>query len=340
MVARFLGADPDEIIFTGCGTESNNTVLNSVCCSSSCCHHAAKPHVITSKIEHPSVLTTLKCLEGQGVSVTYLDVAPTGKVRVSDVEKAIQPNTVMISIMTANNEIGTIQPIREISVLAHAKNILVHTDAVQAAGKIAFTVKDLGVDFLTISGHKLYAPKGIGVLYVRKGARFCPLIHGGHHEGNRRAGTENSLGIIALGKAVECLMKEMPTEIPRLLALRQRLKAGIQKRIPEVSFNGHPVDVQPGTLNVSFRYIEGESILLYLDLDGIAVSTGSACASGNLDPSHVLRALNLPDEQVHSSIRFSLGRENTEADIDTILEKLPPIIERLRKYSPLVPAAV
>ena len=335
-VADFLGVTPGEIIFTGSGSESNNTVFNSVGCGSVKCGNARTPHhIITSKIEHPSVLNTLQCLEDQGVEVTYLGVDSVGRVNPRDVESAIKPNTALVSIMFANNEIGTIEPIREIAEIAHQHGVLVHTDAVQAAGKIPFTVPTLGVDFLSLSGHKIYGPKGIGVLVVRKGTRFCPLIHGGHHEGNRRAGTENNIGIIALGKALEMLKQEMPSEIARLKILRQKLKDGIISKIPEVTVNGHPTEVQPGTLNVSFRYIEGESILLHLDLEGIAVSTGSACASGSLEPSHVLRAVGLPIEEVHSSIRFSLGRENTDADIDYILEKLPPIVEKLRKISPL-----
>ncbi|MFA5927730.1 MAG: IscS subfamily cysteine desulfurase [Candidatus Margulisiibacteriota bacterium] len=335
-IAGFLGASPEEIVFTGCGTESNNTVLNSIFCGCQRCGKQQKhPHVITSKIEHPSVLTTLKCLERRGVEVSYINVDKYGMVDPHEVQKEIRDNTSLISIMYANNEIGTIQPLKEISEIAHARNILMHTDAVQAVGKVPFKLADIDVDFLSLSGHKVYAPKGIGVLYVRKGINFCPLIYGGHHEGNRRAGTENSLGIIALGKAFEMLEKEMPAELVRMKILRQKLKDGIEKLIPEISFNGHPLDVQPGTLNVSIDYIEGEAILLHLDLEGIAVSTGSACASGSLDPSHVMQALGIPIEKVHSSIRFSLGRENTPEDIDYILEKLPPIVEKLRKMSPL-----
>ncbi|MFC1477877.1 cysteine desulfurase family protein [Candidatus Margulisiibacteriota bacterium] len=335
-VASFLGAQPDEIIFTGSGTESNNTVLNSIsCCSIKCDHGQCTPHVITSKIEHPSVLNTLKCIEDRGVEVTYVDVDKYGIVDPHEVQKEIKNTTRLISIMYANNEIGTIQPIQEISNIAHQHNIPIHTDAVQALGKIPFKIQDINVDFLSLSGHKVYGPKGIGILYIKKGVAFCPLIQGGHHEHNRRAGTENTLGIIAMGKAMHLLESEMPAEIERLKILRQKLKDGITERIPEVTFNGHPTEVQPGTLNVSFAYIEGEAILLHLDLEGIAVSTGSACASGSLEPSHVLKAIGVPIEEVHSSIRFSLGRENTEEDIEYILEKLPPIIEKLRKMSPL-----
>ncbi|MFC1595814.1 cysteine desulfurase family protein [Candidatus Margulisiibacteriota bacterium] len=336
-IATFLGADPAEIIFTGGGTESNNTVLNNLSCSSTvCAHKQCVPHIITSKIEHPSVLATVKCLVDQGVEVTYVKVDKYGMVDPHDIQKEIKSNTRLISIMYANNEIGTIQPIKEISRIANQHNILMHTDAIQASGKIPFKVSDLGVDFLSLSGHKVYATKGVGVLYVKKGTRFCPLIHGGHHEHSRRAGTENTLGIIAMGKAVEMLDREMDAEIPRLKKLRQKLSDGITNSISEVSFNGHPTEFQPGTLNVSFSYIEGESILLHLDLEGIAVSTGSACASGSLEPSHVLRAIGVPIEDVHSSIRFSLGRENTAEDVDYILEKLPPIVEKLRKLSPLI----
>lgn len=335
-IAGFLGASADEVVFTGGGTESNNTVLNSISCGSvKCAHGKCTPHIITSAIEHPSVLTTVQCLKDQGVEVTTVGVDKYGMVDPHEIQREIKNNTSLISIMFANNEIGTIQPITEISKIAHQHNIPMHTDAVQAVGKIPFKVADIGVDFLSLSGHKMYAPKGIGVLYVKKGTTFCPLIHGGHHEGNRRAGTENSLGIIALGKAFEMLELEMSEEITRLKKLREKLMKGILATIANVSVNGHPTEIQPGTLNMSFDYIEGESILLHLDLDGIAVSTGSACASGSLEPSHVLRAVGVPIEKVHSSTRFSLGRENTEADIDYILEKLPPIVTKLRRLSPL-----
>ncbi len=341
-VARAIHAAPDEVMFTGSGSEANNTVINSIYCEKLSCSldkcgskDCCKNHIITSAIEHPSILQTCKSYERRGFDVTYLPVDKTGLVSVDTVRKAIRPNTGLVTIMLANNEIGTIQPIREISEITREKGIYLHTDAVQAFGKIPLNVKDLGVDFMSISGHKIYAPKGIGALYINKGSRICPLIIGGHHERNRRAGTENTIGIVAMGRAAELVQSEMQANNEKLLFLKNKLRLGLQERISHIYFNGHPEKVLDNTLNVTFEYIEGESILLYSDFEGITVSTGSACSTGSLDPSHVIMALGVEAEHAHGSIRFSLGRENTESEIDYVLEKLPPIIERLRKMSPL-----
>ena len=272
-------------------------------------------------------------MEGRGARITYLGVNRYGKISLDELQDSITSQTGIISVMMANNEIGTIQDIRGAVEIAHEKGVYFHTDAVQVFGKIPIDVHDLGVDFLTMSAHKIYGPKGIGALYVKRGVPFCPLIHGGHQERGRRAGTENTLGIVGLGKAVEMRGLEMDDEAKRIAALRNALKQGIEERIPDVAFNGHPTDTMMNTLNVSFAGAEGESILLYLDLEGIAVSTGSACASGSLDPSHVLMATKVPVEQAHGSIRMSLGRENTMEDVDYVLDKLPAIISRIRDMS-------
>ncbi len=337
--ASFIGVEPNDIIFTGSGSEANNTVINYIYCNVPDCNicdrknkHCYK-HIITSAIEHPSILQTLRCYEKRGVEVTYLPVDKFGTVAPDDVKKAIKPNTCLISIMFANNEIGTVQPIKEIAEIARRHNIYFHTDAVQAIGKIHINVHDLNIDFMTMSGHKIYGPKGIGLLYVKKGIKLCPLIYGGHHEKNRRAGTENTIGIVGVGKAFELLNKEMDVNNKKILALKQKLKKGFLEKIPDISFNGHPENSLPNTLNVSFDYIEGESILLSADFEGIAVSTGSACSTGSLKPSHVIMALGVKPEKAHGSIRFGLGRENTEEDIDYVLEKFPPIVEKLRKIS-------
>lgn len=335
-IANFLGATPEEIIFTASGSESDNTVIHNIFWNSLDAKNSSKNHVITSSIEHPAILHTLKEYEKKGLlSVSFLPVDKYGTISTDDVKKAINKNTALITIMAANNEIGTIQPINEIGEIAKENNIYFHTDAVQAAGKISLNVKEINADFLTISGHKIYAPKGIGVLYVKKGIKINPLVYGGHHEKSRRAGTENTIGIIALGKAVEVVGQEMEEENKKLLFLKEKLKKGLLDNIPDIIINGHPENSLPNTLNVSFKYIEGESILLYSDLEGIAVSTGSACSTGSLEPSHVIMALEPDPERAHSSIRFSLGRENTKEDIDYVIEKLPPIIKNLRNMSPL-----
>jgi len=334
-VASFMSALPEEVVFVGSGSEGNNTVLSILGCPGYGCTCERKRglDVVTTSIEHPCVLETSRCLRDRGSRITYLRVDGDGKVDMDELSAAVTERTGVVSVMAANNEIGTIQDIKTIAALAHERGALFHTDAVQAYGKIPIDVREWDVDFLTLSGHKIYGPKGIGALYVRRGIPFCPLIHGGHQEQGRRAGTENTLGIVGLGKAVELRAVEMAAEGIRLRQLREALKQGILDRIPDVHFNGHQTDCLPGTLNVSFDGAEGESILLYLDIEGIAVSTGSACASGSLDPSHVLMAIGTPVERAHGSIRMSLGRDNTPEDVDYVLEKLPPIIGKIRDMS-------
>ena len=334
-VASFIGANPDEIIFVGSGSEANNTVLSIFSCQSMRCtaYGLIGSEIITTKIEHPCVFDTSRCLKERGTNVLFLDVDSKGKVDIEQLKELISEKTGLVSVMMANNEIGTIQDIKTIAGIAHEHNALFHTDAVQAVGKIPVDVNDLDVDFLTVSGHKMYGPKGIGVLYVKKGVPFCPLIRGGHQEKGRRAGTENSLGIISMGKAVEMRALEMEEEEKRLLKLKEILKKGLSENIPDIHFNGHPTDCLTGTLNVSFEGAEGESLLLYLDLEGIAVSTGSACASGSLDPSHVLLATGMPIEQAHGSIRISLGRDNTMEDVEYVIQKLPGIVQKIRDMS-------
>lgn len=337
-IADFFNCLPEEIIFTASGSEANNTILKSAAsCCSKACGMAGKKHIISTKIEHPSVLNTLRCLEGDATEITYLDVDKFGLVSRESLIAAIRPETTLISIMFANNEIGTIQPIEEFAQIAHERGIQFHTDAVQAVGKVPIDLSKLHIDFMSVSGHKIYAPKGVGVLYRRKGIHenLCPLITGGHQENALRAGTENTIGIIALGEAFKQLKKEMDTEIPHLVKLRNKLERGIMDNIPHVHLNGHPDKRLPGTLNISFDAIEGESILLRLDLMGIAVSTGSACSSGSLDPSHVIMALGVPTEQAHGSIRFSIGRENTEEEIDYTVKTVKEVVETLRMISPI-----
>ncbi|MBN2121205.1 MAG: cysteine desulfurase [Candidatus Omnitrophica bacterium] len=334
-VSSFIGANPDDIIFVGSGSEANNTVLSIFTCPSMQCmlQSQARTEIITTKIEHPCILETCKCLVDRGTTISYLDVDRYGKIDIEQLKSTITAKTGLVSVMMANNEIGTIQDIKAISQVVRSKGVLFHTDAVQAVGKVPVDVKDLDVDFLSLSGHKIYGPKGIGALYVKKGVPFCPLIRGGHQEKGRRAGTENTLGIIGLGKAIEMRRLEMKAEEARLLELKAVLKKGIQEKIPDIQFNGHPTDCLAGTLNVSFQGAEGEAILLYLDLEGIAVSTGSACASGSLDPSHVLLATGIPAEQAHGSIRLSLGRASTKEEVEYVLDKFPSVIKKIRSMS-------
>ena len=336
VTAEFLNCYPDELIFTASGSEANNTVLKSVitCCGCNC--SAAPVHVITSSIEHPSILNTLKCMGGGSTEVTYLPVDQYGMVDPDQVRKSIKKNTKLISIMYANNEIGTIQPIEKIVEIAKEHNILFHTDAVQAVGKLEIDLKKLNVDFMSLSGHKIYAPKGVGVLFQRRGNKvLCPLISGGHQENSLRAGTENTIGILAIGEAFRQLARESKDEVKHLRMLRDRLEKLLFDTIPGIKLNGHPEERLPGTLNVSFKNIEGESILLRLDMFGIAVSTGSACSSGSLDPSHVIMALGVEPEIAHSSVRFSLGRENTIEEIDEAAVIIRDTVEALRKISPI-----
>jgi len=334
-VAAFIGARPEEMVFVGSGSEANNTVLNILGCASRGCKCIVhdRREVVTTRIEHPCVLETAACLEQRGERVKYIGVDGYGTIKLDQLEDAITGDTAVVSVMAANNEVGTIQDMKAISELVHRKGALLHTDAVQAIGKLPMKVDESGIDYLSFSGHKIYGPKGVGALYVRKGAPYCPFIRGGHQERGRRAGTENSLGIIGLAKAVEMRRVEMESEHSRLLELKARLKGGIEKRIADVSFNGHPTDALPGTVNASFAGAEGEAILLYLDLAGIAVSTGSACASGSLDPSHVLLAMGLEAEQAHGSVRMSMGRSTTREDVDYVVENLEEVIARVRRMS-------
>lgn len=330
-VATAIHAQPSEIYFTAGGSESDNMALRGVA-------EAMKGkgnHIITTKIEHHAILHTAEYLEKHGFEVTYLDVDADGKVRLEDLEAAIRPETILISVMFANNEIGTIEPIAEIGKLAHEKGIYFHTDAVQAMGHVPIDVEEMHIDLLSISGHKLGAPKGIGAIYIRKGVRVSPLIFGGAQEKKMRAGTENIPGIVGLGKAVELASAELPETRAKLEKMRDRLINGILEAIPYSKLNGHPTDRLPGNCNVSFEFIEGESMLLLLDTLGVAASSGSACTSGSLDPSHVLLAIGLPHEKAHGSLRLTLDIDNTEEEIDFILEKLPPIVARLREMSPL-----
>lgn len=332
-VAAFLNADPAELVFTGSGSEANNTVLSLVACGTKLCALRGGTDIITTAIEHPCILETTRGLQERGARVIFLGVDAHGRIDLQQLAQVLGNHKGIVSVMLANNEIGTLQDIRACAALAHEHGSLFHTDAVQAAGKVPVDVKELGVDFLTLSAHKLYGPKGIGALYIRKGIPFCPLIRGGHQEAGRRAGTENTLGIIGFGAAIAQRRAEMAAETPRLQQLREKLRAGIIARIPDTHVNGHPTEVLPNTLNVAFAGAEGEAILLYLDLAGIAASTGSACASGSLDPSHVIMATGVPIECAHGSLRLSLGRSTTDDDIDYVLEQLPPIIARLRRMS-------
>ena len=332
-VAAAIGATPDEIYFTAGGSESDNMALRGVVNASK----KEKKHIITTKIEHHAILHTAEFLETKGVDVTYLSVDECGKISLEELENAICPETVLISVMFANNEIGTIQPIAEIGEIAKKHGVLFHTDAVQAVGHVPIDVEKLHVDLLSMSGYKLGAPKGIGAIYIRKGTRISPLIFGGAQEKKLRAGTENIAGIVGLGKAAELAVAEMEETTKKLTALRDKLIHGILESIPDSRLNGHPTDRLPGNCNISFSYIEGESLLLLLDALGIAASSGSACTSGSLDPSHVLMAIGLPHEIAHGSLRLTIDRENTEEQVDFILEKLPGLVQRLRDMSPVYP---
>ena len=330
-VATAVGADKDEIYFTSCGTESDNWAIKGAAFA----HQKKGNHIITSVIEHHAVLHTCGWLEKHGFEVTYLPVDEYGRVNPADVEKAITDRTILITIMFANNEIGTIQPVAEIAKIAKAHNILFHTDAVQAVGAVPINVHELGVDMLSLSGHKFYAPKGVGALYIRRGVRIDTHQHGGAQERGKRGGTENMAQIVGLGKAIELATADVEGHAKKLAHMRDRLIDGILAEIPEVRLNGHRTERLPNNVNVSIRYIEGEALLLRLDLAGIAASSGSACTSGSLDPSHVLLAIGLPHEIAHGSLRLSLGDFNTEHDVDVVLEKLPQIVNTLREMSPL-----
>jgi cysteine desulfurase len=328
-VAAALGAQPREIVFTGCGTEADNQAIKGVAFA----NRGKGDHLVTSRVEHKAVLETCQYLEKQGFRATYLPVDGFGMVSPADVAAAITDRTLLVSVMFANNEVGTVQPIAEIAQVCREKGVYLHTDAIQAVGKLPVDVHQLGLDLLSLSAHKFYGPKGVGVLYVRKGVKIDPLLHGGHQEWGQRAATENVAGIVGLGRAIELRLDEMDAEATRLAALRDRLYEGLVGRIDHIHLKGHPTRRLPGTLDVSFEYIEGEGIIMGLDLAGVAVSSGSACTSGSLEPSHVLLAMGIHPAVAQGSIRFSLGRENTEADVDAVIETLPPIVERLRAMS-------
>ena len=331
-VAELIGARSEEIIFTSGGTEADNFALKGVAFAN---EHKGN-HIITTSIEHHAVLGACKFLERRGFRITYLPVDEYGLVAPRDVKKAITNKAILISVMHANNEVGTIEPIGEIAKIAKEADIYFHSDAVQTVGHIPVNVDKLKVDLLSISAHKLYGPKGVGALYVRKGTKLVPLMHGGEQEKRRRAGTENVPGIVGLGKAIELAGQEMGKEAERLAYLRDKLIRGLGEKIDHIRLNGHPKKRLPNNVNVSVDFVEGESMILNLDLEGICASTGSACSSASLEASHVLLALGLPVEQAHSSLRFTLGRENTEADVERVLEILPGIVARLRAMSPLL----
>jgi len=337
MVESLLGAQPKTVLFSSGGSESNNTVFQTMRQLASTPDGRAiaegRCEFITSAIEHPCVFNSAKYLQKLGFNVTFLPVDEYGKISIDALKRSLSEKTLFVSVMTANNEIGTVQDIKEISALVKSAGAWMHTDATQAVGKIPVNVDDMGVDYLTMSAHKIYGPKGIGALYVRKGAPLFPLIHGGHQEAGLRAGTYNNLGIAGFGKAAEIAAGEITRYGAEIASLRDRLRDGLTAAIPNIKINGHPADVLPNTLNVSFSGAEGEAILLSMDLMGIEASTGSACASGSLEPSHVLMAVGLGPELAHGSIRFSLGWGISVDDVDYIIKTLPPIIERLRAMS-------
>lgn len=331
-IAGCLGCKDTEIFFTSCGSEADNWAIKGI---AQAYKSRGKNKIITSQIEHHAVINTCKFLEKNGFEVVYLPVDEYGTVSADALREAVDDKTALVSVMYANNEIGTIEPIEELCKIAHEAGALFHTDAVQAVGAVPIDVKKLGVDMLSLSGHKFHAPKGIGALYVRTSIRPENLIHGGMQEKGRRAGTENTAYIVGLAKALEIAVSTMEEKTARVTAIRDKIIKGITETIPYVNLNGHPQNRLPGNVNFSFKYIEGESLLLWLDINGIAVSSGSACASDSLDPSHVLLATGLPHEIAHGSLRISIGDENTEEEADKLLEVLPGIVQRLREMSPL-----
>ena len=330
-IASSLNCNINEIFFTNSGTESDNWAIKGVALA----NKKRGRHIITTSIEHHAVLNTCKYLETEGFEVTYLPVKKNGVVDIDSLKKEIREDTVLISVMYANNEIGTIQPIKEIAKITHEKGIYFHTDAVQAVGNIDIDLKDLDVDLLTYSGHKINGPKGIGVLYIKQGTKITNLLHGGEQEKGKRAGTENVPGIIGIGKATELATEGIKQKTIYLENLRDKCINGIMENIPDTILNGDPVNRLPGNINVCFKYIEGESILLMLDQLGIAASSGSACTSASLEPSHVLLAIGLPHEIAHGSLRLSFSKENNEKEIEYLLTVLPNIVENLRRMSPL-----
>lgn len=330
-IASALGAKREEIYFTAGGTESDNWAIKGIAKSMK----GKGNHIITSTIEHHAVLHTCQTLEKEGYEVTYLPVDETGLIDLNDLKAAIKDTTILITIMFANNEIGTVQPIAEIGQIAKENGVLFHTDAVQAFGNMPIDVTEMNIDILSVSSHKIYGPKGIGAMYIRKGVRIGAYMDGGAQERKRRAGTENVPGIVGFAKAVELAMENMDAHIAHLTALRDKLAKGIMDAIPYSKYNGHPTQRHPGNVNICFEFIEGESLLLSLDLKGIAASSGSACTSGSLDPSHVLMAIGLTHEIAHGSLRLTVGDFTTEEDVDYVIEQLVPIVDRLRQMSPL-----
>jgi cysteine desulfurase len=332
-VAKFINADPKEIIFTSGGTESDNYALKGIAYA----NIEKGKHIITSKIEHPAIIETCKYLAKNGWDITYLNVDKYGLIDVNELKKAIRKDTVLISIMYANNEIGTIEPVEEIGKIAAEAGVYFHTDAVQAAGKIPIDVKKINVDMLSLAGHKFHGPKGIGIFYLKKGVKIQSIIQGGHQENSKRPGTENVPAIIGIAKACAVATEHFKdkADLARIKDLRDRLEKGLLEKIPDIIVNGHPEKRVDNTLNICVKHIEGEAMLIHMDFEGICVSSGSACASGSLEPSHVLLALGLPHEIAHGSIRFSFSKFSTGEDVDKVLEVLPGIVEKLRKMSPM-----
>ena len=330
-VARSLGAEPDEIFFNSGGTESDNLGIKGVAYA----RKEKNGHIITTSIEHPAILDTCDHLENEGFEVTILPVDEFGRVSTEELESAMREDTFLVSIGYANHEIGTIQDIKELAKIVHEHDALLHTDAVQAVTKLPVDVKKEGIDLLSLSGHKIYAPKGVGALYVRKGVRIAPTQHGGGHERKLRSGTENVPGIVGLGKAMELGVERLPTDIPRIERMRDRLIKGILDDVEDTYLNGHPERRLPHNAHLRFAHIEGEAIILNLDFMGIAASTGSACTSKSLKASHILLAIGLKPEEAHGSLRLTLGRENTDQDVDAVLDAVPKVVDKLRKMSPL-----
>lgn len=330
-VAKALGAQPREIFFTASGSEADNWAIKGVAYA----NKSKGNHIITSSIEHPAVLSTCQQLEKEGFEVTYLPVDSDGLVSAEDLRAAIKDTTILVSIMTANNEIGTIQPIAELGAVAKEKGVLFHTDAVQAIGNVKIDVNEMNIDLLSLSAHKFYGPKGVGALFIRKGVKINNLIHGGHQERGKRASTENVPGIVGLAKAIEIATENLEEYNKKLISLREKTIEGIMAKVPYVKLNGHRDQRLPGNVNFSFQFIEGESLLLMLDMKGICGSSGSACSSGSLDPSHVLMSIGLTHEIAHGSLRLTFGEENSEEDVDYILSVIPEIVAKLRDMSPL-----
>ncbi len=328
-VAALIGAEPDELLFTSCGTESDNTAIRSALRV-----NPGKRHVITTRVEHPAVLNLGKVLEKEGYVVTYLSVDSRGWIDLDELRHAIREDTALVSMMYANNETGTIFPVEEAGAIVKERGILYHVDAVQAVGKIPIDLKKSHIDLLALSGHKLHAPKGVGALFVRRGIPFRAFLVGGHQEKNRRGGTEAVPNLVGLGKAAELAREHIHVENTQVRRLRDKLEQGLLSSAPDARLNGHPLHRLPNTANISFEYVEGEAILLLLNQFHICASSGSACTSGSLEPSHVLRAMGVPYTAAHGSVRFSLSRYNTEEEVDLVLDKIPPVIHRLREISP------